>query len=1019
MTPMRRSSLLLFASIILSLLCPSILSAQYFGQNKVRYETVDFQVLKTEHFDIHYYNEEAAVARDVARMAERWYVRLSRVLQHNLPPHQPVVLYANHAAFRATSIIPDDLGESTGGVTEGLRRRVILPMAGPLAETDHVLGHELVHAFQYDITSGTNVPGAEGLPLWFIEGMAEYFSLGPVDSSTAMWMRDAVRRDDVPALKKLDDFRYFPYRYGQAFWAFVGGTYGDETIGLMLRYASKDGIEQAIHDVLHTSSEDLSREWREALLRHNEPVLRATTPPSDASETLIPASKPGEGLNVGPVVSPDGTEMVLFSQKDLISIDLYIVDVETGRFKKKITNMALDPHIDSLQFVSSAGGWSSDGHLFAFADVNNGRPELTIYNVQTNRVERRERFPNLGEIINASWSPDGGSIAFSAISEGVTDLFVFDLRSGSLRQLTHDAFADLQPAWSPNGQSIAFVTDRFTSNLPTLSFGGYRLALLNVATGGISALNEGGEGRSINPQWSADGNTVFFISDLNGIPNLYRIEVQSRSVRQLTNLQTGVSGITHLSPAFSVASHANRLVYTVFEDGNYSIHRLNGQALNGTSVSTAVASLNAGVLPPASTSRSVTELLENPRLGLATSDDFSTNEYKPRLQFDNISPPEFSVGTSSFGSLVGGGTAFSWSDLLGQHTLTTAVQSSFSTGNGGGFVNNFAAVVGYLNQKSRWNWGFTGGQVPFVTGEFNRAIVDTPNGPVVFDESTLFFQRNRELNSVFQYPFNRARRLEFTAGYQNISFDGKLQREVFDPVTGDRLANDTTDIPTEKPLNMGTASAAYVYDTSVFGGVSPITGQRYRFELSGSKGTLNYMTFLADYRRYQRVARPLILAGRLMHISRFANDSEDRRLQNFFLGETSLVRGYDPGSFTPGECGSSLQIQGTCPVFDQLIGSRLVVANAEARVPLLGALGVIPSSGIPPVELAFFYDAGTAWTRGEKATFLNGPRPWVTSQGATLRVNILGFAIGEVSYVHPNDRPDKRWVWEFGINSGF
>ena len=52
--------------------------------------------------------------------------------------------------------------------------------------TDHVLGHELVHAFQYDITN-TNVSsgnaGALGLPLWFIEGMAEYLSIGPVDAA--------------------------------------------------------------------------------------------------------------------------------------------------------------------------------------------------------------------------------------------------------------------------------------------------------------------------------------------------------------------------------------------------------------------------------------------------------------------------------------------------------------------------------------------------------------------------------------------------------------------------------------------------------------------------------------------------------------------------------------------------------------------------------------------------------------------------------------------------------------------
>ena len=120
-------------------------------------------------------------------------------------------------------------------MTEAFKRRIVLPFAGPLEATDHVLGHELVHAFQYDIT-GTNVSsntaGALALPLWFIEGMAEYLSIGPVDPHTAMWMRDAARREKLPAIDELDDPRYFPYRYGHAFWAFIGGKYGDRAVGV-------------------------------------------------------------------------------------------------------------------------------------------------------------------------------------------------------------------------------------------------------------------------------------------------------------------------------------------------------------------------------------------------------------------------------------------------------------------------------------------------------------------------------------------------------------------------------------------------------------------------------------------------------------------------------------------------------------------------------------------------------------------------------------------------------------------
>jgi len=143
----------------------------YFGQNKVQYRKFDFKVLKTDHFDIYYYPEEEASARMAARMAERWYGRLSRLLTHELRGRQPLILYASGSHFRQTNAIEGEIGEGTGGVTEAYKRRIILPFAGPLEATDHVLGHELIHAFQYDIT-GTNVSsntaGALAMPLWFI-----------------------------------------------------------------------------------------------------------------------------------------------------------------------------------------------------------------------------------------------------------------------------------------------------------------------------------------------------------------------------------------------------------------------------------------------------------------------------------------------------------------------------------------------------------------------------------------------------------------------------------------------------------------------------------------------------------------------------------------------------------------------------------------------------------------------------------------------------------------------------------
>ena len=236
------------ACVILLLATP--VSAQYFGRNKVQYKSLDFQVLKTEHFDIYYYPTAREGIDIAARMAERWRARLGRTLGYELSGRQPLVLYASHPDFEQTNTIQGELGEGTGGVTESLRRRIVLPLGGPLADTDHVIGHEIVHAFQFDMTSNPRTPGQNGaqrLPLWFIEGMAEYLSLGPVDPNTAMWLRDAARPldendpkakkgrvDGLPSIKELDNGKYFPYRWGQAFWAYVGGRFGDSVIPQML-----------------------------------------------------------------------------------------------------------------------------------------------------------------------------------------------------------------------------------------------------------------------------------------------------------------------------------------------------------------------------------------------------------------------------------------------------------------------------------------------------------------------------------------------------------------------------------------------------------------------------------------------------------------------------------------------------------------------------------------------------------------------------------------------------------------
>jgi hypothetical protein len=258
----------LAVSLVLVLLAASTAHAQYFGRNKVQYRTFEFLILKTDHFDIYYYPEEAEAAQITSRMAERWHARLSRFFGHDLRGRQALILYAVPAHFRQTNAVEGLIGEGTGGLTEAMKRRIVLPMSGSLADTDHVLGHELVHAFQFDLTGdeprerSARAPDILQYPLWFVEGMAEYLSLGPVDGQTTMWLRDAALREKLPHIRDLDDPKYFPYRWGHAFWAFIGAKFGDRTVASLVRSAANPRFDlPGLARQLGTDPDTLTRDW--------------------------------------------------------------------------------------------------------------------------------------------------------------------------------------------------------------------------------------------------------------------------------------------------------------------------------------------------------------------------------------------------------------------------------------------------------------------------------------------------------------------------------------------------------------------------------------------------------------------------------------------------------------------------------------------------------------------------------------------------------------------------------------
>src|SRR5467141_3069960 len=1013
----------------------SAAQAQQFGRNAVQYETLHFKILKTQHFDIYFYDKEAEAATHAGRMAERWYTRISTVLRHQLNGRQPLILYSDHPDYNQTNVLPV---EGSEGITESLKRRIILPMGASLAETDHVIGHELTHAFQYDITGvGRGSMAGGGLnrvPLWFIEGMAEYMSLGPVDPNTTMWMRDAVRRGELPKFRDLESYKYFPYRWGQSFWAYLGGTYGDDIVGALLRAAGRTGnVQMSLETMTHRPVDSLVADWHRELTAAAQPVAVATgvTLPVDKAhlqqQRLTPVSTTGARLlvspgkeqryNIAPALSPDGRRLVYFSDAGLFSIDMYLADAENGHTIRKLVSATRDPHLESMQFINSTGAWDADGSRFVFGAVVTGKPALRIVKGENRDLIKEIKFSSLGEIFNPTWSPDGGKIAFSSQTGGLTDLFIYDLARGELQRLTDDPYADLQPAWSPDGSQIAFVTDRFGTSLDHLTYGDYQLAVISARPGGqITRLPHLANAKHINPQWSSDGRSLYFLADPGGITNVFRMSVGDGEIAQVTNVFTGVSGITALSPALSVAQRAPRAVFSVYSGGGYAIQALDDLATLAGGPVTALP-ITASILPPVDRSgvgAGIATAIKDPTAGLPDEGSVALSSaikaYHPKLSLDFIAQPSLAIAADRFGTYVGGGITLVWSDMLGDHNLVTMAQVN-------GRLADFAALAAYSNRRSRLNWAVAAQQIPYITGFFGFPTDANGTQWQILDR---FKTTYREVTGGVAYPFNRSQRLEFSAGVQNITFAEEIDSTGYNPFT-QQVFHSRTDLPAPLPaLNLGVMSAALVHDNSFFGATGPILGSRWRLEVDPTFGSLKFVTAVADYRRYVMPLRPFTLAGRIIHIGRYGHDGE--RLYPLFIGYPSLVRGYDIGSIAASECGNSGS--GSCPIFEQLLGSRMLVANAELRFPPFGLLGVGGGYyGILPIDAAIFYDAGVAWdeTHGAQLFGASGPnaRKLVRSTGVSLRMNLFGYAIGQMDIVHPFDRPQKNWMVRLSLTEGF
>jgi Tol biopolymer transport system component len=566
----RLARLLFMGALLAFAFAAAPAAAQSFGKNKVQYRTFDWKIVSSTHFDVYYYQGGDSLALRVLDLAEKANIKLTRDMGHILSNKVPIILYLSHNDFAQTNVTTEMLDGSTGGFTELLKNRVVLPFAGSYEELRHVVVHELTHAFMFDMLYNGGLPSfitrqnIVYVPLWFAEGLAEWNSLG-WEPNADMFMREGTIAGYLPPLPYGGN--YLIYKEGQAAIKFMNERYGPDRVrDLLQKLKFHRSFDRAFELSLGMSQNKFDEEFQSWLKKTYWPAVRTKNGPEQFARRLTDHRKDRSNINMAAAVSPFGDKVAYISDRRLYT-DIYIASTLDGKVLKRVVRGDANASFESVPSFRSSLSWSSDGKRLAFCAQSQARDMVYVVDAEgTNKILKQ-----IGKDFDAAaypaFAPNYDRIVFSAVKNGRTDLYMYEL-DGSLTRLTDDTWDEKEPSWSPDGSKIVFSSDRghpvkLTAAREPNGFGSYAIYEMDVATREIKPLLDT-SGDDANPVYAPDGREIVFVSDRDGALNAYLYDIANKTYLQLTDLIGGVFSI-------SWSRENDRVVFSAFNEGGWDI----------------------------------------------------------------------------------------------------------------------------------------------------------------------------------------------------------------------------------------------------------------------------------------------------------------------------------------------------------------------------------------------------------------------------------------------------------------
>ncbi len=915
-----------------------------YGRNKVQVGEHEWWEIQGRHFTIYFPQGGEIPAETLLVHTERELLRLSEEFNYMPEKPIPIVLYLSPGEFRQTDINPYEISQAVGGFTEFYKGRIVIPFTGYWSEFRHVIAHELNHAFIFDMLYKRSLLSiiTGGSPLWMMEGLAEYTSLG-WDAASEAEFRDMVISNQIVSIDELSRRTdYLVYREGQAIYHFINDRYGED-------------------------------KFREFVQQLNSRARRDFAQNTESDNSSGEQRRPGDIFD-----SVFGMSSTQFSEKFLEwARETYWSELACGESPSDIANAI---YLDDNRIVQINSVVSSDGRFIAGTEYHQAHLAVTVRSTLSGEVEDRPFVS--GGISDASVSPMYKVCSFSPSADSIAVAVQFIsgdklviCSDGKKENLPFEMDLIRDPAWSPCGRYIGFVgMESGELNIYVWDILEQDFSQINSDISGerdlswrddrILCVAEFISGETEIIEYSLDGSSrviladsseirypisvpdgILFQSNMNGYPDLYLLSNSTNDIVRLTALYRTVESPSWAPSAeiltFVASDWSGSGVFLAYDITDRRVIECEHGSCDIQTEETEIILIPQCFAVDDSTERS--EPTHRPE-GLTASserihdssllddahyydDEFqcSISPYSPKLTVDYVS------AMAAYDSYLGiaGYTQFILSDILAHHQII------LNTNLNGGSLSDVDVVAFYGYLPHRTDFGFG------LLRESNRYLFQFSDGhrEEVRDVDMGGF-------GLVRYPFSPSIRIEGALSYRHLSRSGTW--------------NSTTEID-EDIISM---KAGIVLDNALWGSVGPRVGNRcsiigeYAPSISGSA---SYYTALFDLRNYLWVSQRVTFTTRLAGGASFGPDA-----QNFFIG------GAIPHRLLWGEVDTINELIGFYSNYGDLLrgydyasiqGRKYGLFSAELRVPFINTLALDA-----PLPLVFrngrgvlFFDIGCAF----------------------------------------------------------